>query len=95
MSRDAAFRLTLTTRKRVVATVDASFDSVLLRYSNPDSSVTLCTDPLPACNDDGGPNSTAQLDDELAPGTYYFIVDGYGTSSPGGDYLPDVSVSDP
>lgn len=95
MSRDAAFRLTLTERKRVVATVDASFDSVLLRYAALGTSDMLCTDPMPACNDDGGPQSTAQLDDELAPGTYYFIVDGYGTASPGGDYLLDVAISPP
>jgi hypothetical protein len=95
LSPDAAFQLTLTDRKHVVARIDATFDSVLLRFDPPASGAMPCSDPNPECNDDGvmtGMNP--QLDETLDPGTYYYIVDGYGLNN-SGMYTLDVSVSAP
>jgi hypothetical protein len=95
LSRDAAYKLTLPSRKHVVVSVDASFDTVLMRYDSPAPGETLCSQAMPACNDDG--NSTgmnAQFDDTLDAGTYYYIVAGY-SSTGAGEYVLDVSISDP
>jgi hypothetical protein len=90
-SRDVMFELTLTERKRVFATLDgSSYDTVLHLHR------TSCVDRGEiACNDDmGGGSSTSALDRELDPGTYYYVVDGFGSAS-AGDYIFEVIVSDP
>lgn len=90
-SPDAAFQLTLTASKHVVATTDGSvFDTVLFVYSG------VCTSGTDiACDDDGGSVGAASLIDRtFGPGTYFFIVDGFGSSSVGA-YTLEVLVSDP
>ena len=89
-SKDVAFRLDLTTNKRVLATTDgSSFDTVLHLHTG------MCaTGEEEACDDDGGELSASRLDRVLAPGTHYFIVDGWGATR-AGDYLFEVVVSDP
>ena len=95
LSRDAAFRLTLPSTKRVFAKLLADFDSVLMRYDSPVSGNMLCSGEPQSCWDDGPDGSgSAQLDETLKAGTYYLIVDGYDTQNAGA-YLLDVSVNDP
>jgi hypothetical protein len=93
LSSDAAFRLTLTTAKRVVARVDtSSFDGMLMRFKQPEAGVMLCEGERSACNDDSE-NHVPQLDEMLSAGTYYFVVTGYSMSD-AGTYTLDVSISD-
>ncbi|MET0386641.1 MAG: putative metal-binding motif-containing protein [Polyangiales bacterium] len=100
-ARDAAFRLELTAKKRVIARVDSSvFDSVLLRYDAPQPGQPLCASLNPVCDDDsGGTSDSAQLDEELPAGIYYYIVDGYAANvddpKSSGVYLFDVTVTEP
>ncbi|MEM9073946.1 MAG: putative metal-binding motif-containing protein [Myxococcota bacterium] len=89
-SRDAAFRLDLTTRQRVVASTEGSdFDTVLHRHVDSCASEGEAT-----CDDDGGEASTSLLDEELDPGTYFYIVDGWGSTN-NGEYFFEVQISDP
>jgi hypothetical protein len=46
------------------------------------------------CDDDGGDGSASVIDQSLGAGTWFFVVDGYGTSSQG-DYTFEVQVFDP
>jgi hypothetical protein len=94
LSRDAAFRLTLPGPKHVFAKLMADFDSVLMRYDSPASGAMLCSGEPQSCWDDSPDGlGSAQLDETLKAGTYYLIVDGYGTQNAGA-YVLDVSVSD-
>lgn len=94
LSRDAAFRLTLPSPKHVFAKLQADFDSVLLRFDAPASGNMLCSGDPQSCWDDGPDGQgSAQLEETLKAGTYYLIVDGYGTQNAGA-YVLDVSVSD-
>jgi hypothetical protein len=95
LSKDAAFRLMLSSRKHVVATIDAGFDSVLLRFGPPRAGTMACSELDPAaCIDDTGSGNSPTLDEALDPGTYYYIVDGYKDFN-AGSYLFDVAVTDP
>ncbi len=87
---DVAFELTLTTTKRVIANTDgSSFDTVLHVHEPVCASMTERY-----CDDDGGDGSTSLIDETLTPGTWFFVVDGFGTSA-GGDYTFEVQVLDP
>jgi len=89
-SHDAAFELTLTERKRVVASTEGSaYDTVLHRHAG-----ACASGGEAACDDDGGELSSSLLDEELDPGTYYYIVDGWGASN-NGEYFFEVLVTDP
>lgn len=89
-SRDAAFRLVLTSTSRVVASTEGSaFDTVLHRHE--DACVSMGEE---ACDDDGGEGRTSVLDEVLDPGTYFYIVDGWGSTN-AGEYFFEVAVSDP
>jgi hypothetical protein len=95
LSPDAAFKLTLPTRKHVVASVDALFDSVLMRYDAPTMGEPLCSRPDPLCEDPvDGDGTKARFDEELPEGTYYYVVDGYSSLN-SGEYLFDVTITDP
>lgn len=90
-SRDAAFRLDLTAKHRVViSTADSEYNTVLHVHKG------LCTSGGDfACNDNANGNATSLLDLQLDPGTYFIIVDGFGASSNGVYFLevlvdPDV-----
>lgn len=89
-SNDATFELTLTSMRRVVASTEGSaFDTVLHLHDG-----SCMTGAETSCNDDGGDGSTSLIDRTFDPGTYFFVVDGFGTSS-AGDYTFEVVVSDP
>jgi hypothetical protein len=95
LSPDAAFKLTLPTRKHVVASVDALFDSVLLRYDSPAPGEALCARPDPQCDDPvDGDGTKARFDERLEAGTYYYVVDGYSSLN-SGEYLFDVTITEP
>lgn len=90
-SRDAVFRLDLAATKRVVASTDGSaFDTVLHVHEG------SCTSGGERyCDDDSGDGSrTSLIDRTLDAGRWYFVVDGWGSSS-AGSYLFEVMVSDP
>jgi hypothetical protein len=91
LSADAAYRLVLPSTKRVVATVDALFDSVLLRFDT-SSGMPICQGMEARCIDDSE-GSMSRLDEVLGPGTYYYIVDGYRSTNDG-EYVLFVTVAD-
>ncbi len=87
---DAAFSLTLTTPKRVVANTDGSSFDTVLHVHEP-----MCVSMSERyCDDDGGDGSASLIDQMLTAGTWYFVVDGFGTAS-AGDYTFEVQVFDP
>jgi hypothetical protein len=89
-SNDAAFVLTLTERRRVVLSTDGSaFDTVLHVHRG-----TCTTGAELHCDDDGGDGSTSVIDRVLDAGTWFVIVDGFGSSS-FGEYLLEVTVTAP
>jgi len=87
---DAAFRLDLAAEKHVVASTDGtSFDTVLHVHD------TMCVSGMELyCDDDGGDGVTSLIDRILPAGTYFFVVDGFGTSASGA-YTLEVLLSDP
>jgi Putative metal-binding motif len=88
-SKDVVFRLDLTTRRRVIANTDGSgFDTVLYYI------VGSCPGPEAACDDNGGEGTRSLLDRTLEPGTYYFVVDGWGTDS-SGPYVFEIATLPP
>lgn len=94
-SKDAAFHLTLTHRSEVTAIVDATFDSVLYRYTDTGLGPDACQSPGESnCNDDSGMGGTdSRLNAELLePGSYYYVVDGFNREN-AGRYSFEVSVS--
>lgn len=87
-SPDAAFRLDLTARSRVIASTESSdYDTVLHIHR----SVCVSSGDL-HCDDNGGVGSTSLVDERLDPGTYFLLVDGFSSGSVG-RYLLDVSVT--
>jgi hypothetical protein len=94
-SSDAAFRLTLPSRSRVTATLEAAFDTVLYRYRDDGSGPRICNGLSSDCSDDGVQgNRNSRLDETLEAGTYYYIVDGFGGNNQG-RYLFEVVVASP
>ena len=90
LSPDVAFRLDLDARKRVVASTEgSSFDTVLHMHTG-----ACANNGETACDDDGGEGSTSLITRTLDAGTYFFVVDGFGATR-SGDYVFEVSVTDP
>jgi hypothetical protein len=89
-SPDATFSLSLTTSRRVVASTEgSSFDTVLHMHEG------MCASGSDrVCDDDGGDGSSSLIDRVLTVGTYYYVVDGFGTTN-SGEYLFEVVVTDP
>lgn len=86
-SRDAAFRLELTAPSRVIATTENSIYNTVLHIHS-----TMCVSSGDLyCDDNGGDGATSRIDEVLAPGTHFIIVDGFGSASAGA-YVLDVSV---
>jgi len=93
LSSDVAFSLMLTSGKRVVARVEPkNFDGMLMRFNAPESGEMLCEGEAISCNDDSE-NHGPLLDENLAPGIYYYVITGYSADM-AGEYLFDVSLSD-
>ncbi len=85
---DAVYRLTLAASKHVVLATDGSgFDTALHVHRD------ACTATAQYCDDDGGEGVDSLIDQVLAEGTWYVVVDGY--SSGGGEYFLDVTITDP
>jgi len=94
-SRDAVFKLVLTERKHVVAVLDSGFDGVLHRMRDARTTPDVCTNIVSeACNDEMSGGMGAELDEVLSPGTYYYVVDGFGTINEG-YYQFDVAITAP
>jgi hypothetical protein len=94
-SGDAAFRLELTERARVTASLEAAFDTVLYRYLDTGAGAAACNVLGSACNDDGGHgNTNSLLSDTLEPGVYYYVVDGFGETN-SGSYLLEMTIEPP
>ena len=87
-SNDAVFRLDLTARSRVIASTEGStFDTVLHVHRG------MCTAGADLyCDDDGGAGVTSLIDQMIDPGTYYIVVDGFGSFS-SGSYTLEVTVT--
>ncbi len=85
--KELVYRLELKERKKLTVEVDPKFDAVLyLRKeacAEDDSEVT--------CNDDFGGERHSRIEEELDPGVYFVIVDGYGNES--GAFKMDVTES--
>jgi len=87
---DAAFELTLTTPKRVIASTEGSSIDTVLHVHEP-----VCASMTERyCDDDGGGGSVSLIDEMLPAGTWFFVLDGFGTSL-GGDYIFNVQVLEP
>lgn len=95
-SRDAVFELELSGPARVLASLEAVFDTVLYRYADDGSGspALACGPELEVgCNDDGGQgNTNSLLDEQLGAGTYYYVVDGFNIGNEG-RYLLDLVVA--
>jgi hypothetical protein len=93
-SNDAAFRLELTRRSLVVATLEAAFDTVLYRFTDDGSGAGSCVSKTEAaCSDDGlGGNSNSVLSESLDPGVFFYIVDGFNDNNES-LYQLDVTVT--
>ncbi|HJL19259.1 MAG TPA: putative metal-binding motif-containing protein [Sandaracinaceae bacterium LLY-WYZ-13_1] len=91
MSNDAVFELTLSSTQRVVMSTEGSaYDTVLHVHNG-----TCTSGGEVHCNDDrDGTTDTSFLDRTLAAGTWFIVVDGWGSSS-SGEYELEVLVSDP
>jgi hypothetical protein len=88
-SNDAAFRIDLTARRRVrLSTETSSFDTVLHVHRD------MCRNRAELYCDDDSVGATSMLDLTLDAGTYYAIVDGWGTGS-AGEYLLNVTITAP
>jgi hypothetical protein len=78
-SSDVVFRLSLSARSNVVVEVTAgNFDTVLHVHGGPS-----CIGGEIACDDDGGSGTLSRIAGTWDAGTYWVVVDGYGTSAKG------------
>jgi hypothetical protein len=94
-SSDVAYRLELPTRSRVMASLDAGFDTVLYRFEDVGDGQASCSSRIEsACNDDGGGNTNSRLEETLDAGVYYYIVDGFSTNNRGA-YTLEVEITAP
>jgi hypothetical protein len=91
-SPDAVFRLVLGQAARVRASLTADFDTVLYRFGGSGGTTNDCLSGADrACDDDSGDGTNSVLEERLDPGTYFYVVDGYGFGNQG-PYLFDVSI---
>jgi hypothetical protein len=89
-SKDAVFSLDLAATKHIIASTDGSaFDTVLHLHQG-----TCVSGGGLACDDDGGEAPASLIERDLPPGMYFFIVDGFGSSSAGA-YNFELQISDP
>ncbi len=93
-SPDAVFKLVLNAQRRVNARLDTGFDGVLHRIRDQRSTSEVCTNVLPESCSDVTSGGLAELDEVLSPGTYYYVVDGFGDFN-SGFYQLDVQLNPP
>jgi hypothetical protein len=95
LSPDAVYRLVLPETRRVLVTLDPSFDGVLHRMRDDRPPGQACM-PWQAdlCRDVAGSGIQEMLDDTLGAGTYYYVVDGARDTN-AGFYTLDVSIDAP
>ncbi|MBI5514209.1 MAG: hypothetical protein HY909_10600 [Deltaproteobacteria bacterium] len=88
--REVVYRMDLTERRRVIARLDGSYDTLLFFYSG-----MSCpgTPVMNACSDDVIGNN-AQVDITLNPGTYWVFVSGCGPAAVG-TYTLDIATLPP
>jgi hypothetical protein len=81
---EVVYRLVVEQRAQVTLELEADYDGVLyiLRSCNTGSEV--------ACNDDFQDTAHSRVDATLQPGTYYVVVDGYGTAAGNYDLVATV-----
>jgi hypothetical protein len=84
--KELVYRLELKDRKRVTVEVDPKFDAVL--YLRKESCAEEESEV--ACNDDAGGERHSKIEEELDPGVYFVVVDGYGNES--GAFKMDVTM---
>jgi hypothetical protein len=84
---DVAYRVSLQAGDRLVASLDAPWDSALYVLTDCGSPASSCA----AGSDSGNPEHVDFT--AMSAGTYFLIVDGYGTAA--GAFLLDVRVSPP
>ncbi|MEM9069551.1 MAG: hypothetical protein AAGE52_13645 [Myxococcota bacterium] len=75
---ERVYRLTLEQRAQVSVALQSAYDGALYLMSQ-------CGDvgSMIDCNDDAGDTSHSRIDTTLEPGTYYLVVDGYGSAAGG------------
>ena len=94
-SNDAVFKLVLPEPKTVKAKLDSGFDGVLHRIRDSRTTPDVCTNVVSEnCIDDTGANMSAELDESLGAGTYYYVVDGFRDFN-AGYYQLDVTITPP
>ena len=94
-SPDAVYRLVLPETRRVVVTLDPSFDGVLHRMRD-DRPAELACMPWQAdyCRDAAGIGIQEMFVDTLGAGTYYYVVDGVRDTN-AGFYTLDFAITPP
>jgi hypothetical protein len=93
-SSDAVFRVELPEPARVRASVEATFDTVLYRFTDGDRGAAACVPfESDACNDDREVgDTTSLLDENLTAGGHYYVVDGFNDSNDG-PYTLEITVT--
>jgi hypothetical protein len=95
-SRDAVFKLQLNDRRHVVARLRSGFEGVLHRMRDQRTTPDVCQNVMSdACIEEipsGG--VSADLDDVLSSGVYYYVVDGYRDYN-AGFYTLNVAITAP
>jgi hypothetical protein len=87
-SKEIVYKLELRDRKRVVVDVAPRFDAVLyIRKEDCEA-----TSAEVACNDDAPNQDRSKVDVILDPGTYFVVVDGFGSES--GSYRMITTLTD-
>ncbi|MBJ73096.1 MAG: hypothetical protein CMN31_17455, partial [Sandaracinus sp.] len=83
---ERVYRLEIEQRAQVSVALQSAYDGALyiLRQCGQVGSIV-------DCNDDAGDTSHSRLDTTLEPGTYYLVVDGYGSAAGAYELLVNVS----
>jgi len=68
----------------VIETFDADFDTYLYLYTSSGSIIDY--------NDDGGIGTLSRMTDTLSPGSYYILLEGFGTSTGTGNVQIDITA---
>ncbi len=83
---ERVYRLTITERSQVLIALRSTYDGALYLLRECGQ-----IDSMVDCNDDAGDTSQSRLYKTLDPGTYFLVVDGFGSDA--GGYELEVSLS--